>query len=60
LIYFGVLCLVLGFLIPRSFYTKAADTEATQGHRGSAKLRIEAFTALRVLVAKVVLVTFIF
>jgi hypothetical protein len=27
--------------------------EATRGHRGSAKLRIEAFTTLRVLVAKV-------
>ncbi|KAK7859044.1 telo2-interacting protein 1 like protein [Quercus suber] len=36
-----------------SLLLKAADTEATQGHRGSAKLRIEAFTALRVLVAKV-------
>ncbi len=53
MIRFGVLHFVLGFLIPRWFYTKAADMEATRGHRGSAKLRIEAFTTLRVLVAKV-------
>ncbi|XVE62997.1 hypothetical protein DITRI_Ditri06bG0164600 [Diplodiscus trichospermus] len=36
-----------------SLLLKAADTEATQGHRGSANLRIEAFLTLRVLVAKV-------
>lgn len=45
----------LGFLIPPWFYAKAADTEAARGHRGSANLRIEAFTTLRVLVAKVIL-----
>lgn len=33
---------------------KAADTEAARGHRGSARLRIEAFRTLRVLVAKVI------
>ncbi|XP_039037021.1 uncharacterized protein LOC120174128 [Hibiscus syriacus] len=37
----------------RSLLLKAADTEATRGHRGSANLRIEAFLTLRVLVAKV-------
>ncbi|XP_007022439.2 PREDICTED: uncharacterized protein LOC18594747 isoform X2 [Theobroma cacao] len=36
-----------------SLLLKAADTEATRGHRGSANLRIEAFLTLRVLVAKV-------
>ncbi|OMO55316.1 hypothetical protein CCACVL1_27310 [Corchorus capsularis] len=36
-----------------SLLLKAADTEATRGHRGSANLRIEAFMTLRVLVAKV-------
>uniref|UniRef100_A0A2P2KMP9 Uncharacterized protein LOC105632012 n=1 Tax=Rhizophora mucronata TaxID=61149 RepID=A0A2P2KMP9_RHIMU len=36
-----------------SLLLKAADTEAQRGHRGSAKLRIEAFLTLRVLVAKV-------
>lgn len=36
-----------------SLLLQAADTEAARGHRGSAKLRIEAFTTLRVLVAKV-------
>ncbi|XP_017985336.1 PREDICTED: uncharacterized protein LOC18594747 isoform X3 [Theobroma cacao] len=35
-----------------SLLLKAADTEATRGHRGSANLRIEAFLTLRVLVAK--------
>lgn len=30
-----------------------ADAEASRGHRGSANLRVEAFMALRVLVAKV-------
>lgn len=34
-------------------YDKAADTEVTRGHRGSANLRIESFLTLRVLVAKV-------
>lgn len=37
------------------FSEKAADIEAARGHLGSAKLRIEAFLTLRVLVAKVVL-----
>ena len=37
------------------FNAKAADTEAQRGHRGSAKLRVEAFLSLRVLVAKVIL-----
>ncbi|OMP09768.1 hypothetical protein COLO4_05147 [Corchorus olitorius] len=36
-----------------SLLLKAADNEATRGHRGSANLRIEAFMTLRVLVAKV-------
>lgn len=36
-----------------SLLLKAADFEAVRGHRGSAKLRIEAFLTLRVLVAKV-------
>ncbi|PKI65523.1 hypothetical protein CRG98_014023, partial [Punica granatum] len=36
-----------------SLLLKAADVEAVRGHRGSARLRIEAFLALRVLVAKV-------
>ncbi|XP_021300339.1 uncharacterized protein LOC110428748 [Herrania umbratica] len=36
-----------------SLLLKAADTEVTRGHRGSANLRIEAFLTLRVLVAKV-------
>ncbi|XP_031256286.1 uncharacterized protein LOC116114265 [Pistacia vera] len=36
-----------------SLLLKAADTEAARGHRGSGKLRIEAFLTLRVLVAKV-------
>ncbi|CAI9756733.1 unnamed protein product [Fraxinus pennsylvanica] len=36
-----------------SLLLKAADVEATRGHRGSSKLRVEAFIALRVLVAKV-------
>ncbi|KAJ0099748.1 hypothetical protein Patl1_20854 [Pistacia atlantica] len=38
-----------------SLLLKAADTEAARGHRGSGKLRIEAFLTLRVLVAKVIL-----
>ncbi|KAL2475889.1 ARM repeat superfamily protein [Abeliophyllum distichum] len=36
-----------------SLLLKAADVEATRGHRGSSRLRVEAFLALRVLVAKV-------
>ncbi|XP_010537793.1 PREDICTED: TELO2-interacting protein 1 homolog [Tarenaya hassleriana] len=36
-----------------SILLKAADAEAARGHRGSANLRVEAFMALRVLVAKV-------
>lgn len=40
------------FVIPIS-YKKAADTEAAMGQRGSARIRIEAFNTLRVLVAKV-------
>ncbi|KAK7259182.1 hypothetical protein RIF29_24782 [Crotalaria pallida] len=36
-----------------SLLLKAADTEAGRGHRGSARLRTEAFKTLRVLVAKV-------
>ncbi|CAL0302378.1 unnamed protein product [Lupinus luteus] len=36
-----------------SLLLKAADTEASRGHRGSARLRVEAFKTLRVLVAKV-------
>ncbi|KAK8342883.1 hypothetical protein V6Z11_A08G271700 [Gossypium hirsutum] len=35
-----------------SLLLKAADTEVTRGHRGSANLRIESFLTLRVLVAK--------
>lgn len=35
---------------------KAAEVEAARGHRGSASLRVEAFTTLRVLIAKVVVV----
>ncbi|CAL5402515.1 unnamed protein product [Camellia sinensis] len=35
------------------FYEKAADIEVARGHRGSAKLRVEAFMTLRILVAKV-------
>ncbi|KAK9181985.1 hypothetical protein WN944_025126 [Citrus x changshan-huyou] len=36
-----------------SFLLKDADTEAARGHRGSGKLRVEAFLTLRWLVAKV-------
>ncbi|KAM1570897.1 hypothetical protein ACFX10_035845 [Malus domestica] len=36
-----------------SLLLKAADNEAARGHLGSAKLRIEAFMTLRMLVAKV-------
>ncbi|XP_076949031.1 uncharacterized protein LOC143621508 [Bidens hawaiensis] len=36
-----------------SLLLKAADVEATRGHTGSSSLRVEAFTTLRVLVAKV-------
>ncbi|XP_073223628.1 uncharacterized protein [Cicer arietinum] len=36
-----------------SLLLKAADTEAARGQRGSARIRIEAFETLRVLVAKV-------
>ncbi|KVI02339.1 Armadillo-like helical [Cynara cardunculus var. scolymus] len=36
-----------------SLLLKAADVEASRGHIGSSKLRIEAFMTLRVLVAKV-------
>ncbi|XP_060670317.1 uncharacterized protein LOC107403735 [Ziziphus jujuba] len=36
-----------------SLLLKAADTEAARGHRGSAKLRVEAFLTLRALFAKV-------
>ncbi|RHN78390.1 hypothetical protein MtrunA17_Chr1g0164971 [Medicago truncatula] len=36
-----------------SLLLKAADTEAARGQRGSARIRIEAFNTLRVLVAKV-------
>nr|GFD11073.1 hypothetical protein [Tanacetum cinerariifolium] len=31
----------------------AADVEAARGHKGSSKIRVEAFMTLRVLVAKV-------
>ncbi|XP_062012029.1 uncharacterized protein LOC133728620 [Rosa rugosa] len=36
-----------------SLLLKAADNEAARGHLGSAKIRVEAFLTLRVLVAKV-------
>ncbi|XP_073313836.1 uncharacterized protein [Primulina huaijiensis] len=36
-----------------SLLLKAADVEATRGHRGSSRLRVEALMTLRVLVAKV-------
>ncbi|KAF9617967.1 hypothetical protein IFM89_039260 [Coptis chinensis] len=36
-----------------SLLLKIADTEAARGHRGSARLRVEAFLTLRVLIAKV-------
>ncbi|KAI4297078.1 hypothetical protein L6164_036986 [Bauhinia variegata] len=36
-----------------SLLLKAADTEAARGHQGSARLRVEAFKTLRILVAKV-------
>ncbi|GMP64718.1 hypothetical protein CsSME_00025858 [Camellia sinensis var. sinensis] len=36
-----------------SLLLKAADIEVARGHRGSAKLRVEAFMTLRILVAKV-------
>lgn len=36
-----------------SLLLKAAEVEAARGHRGSASLRVEAFTTLRVLIAKV-------
>lgn len=45
----------LSFSNSNMFLCKAAETEVARGHRGSAKLRIEAFTTLRVLVAKVIL-----
>ncbi|KAI8568171.1 hypothetical protein RHMOL_Rhmol02G0176700 [Rhododendron molle] len=37
-----------------SLLLKAADIEAGRGHRGSAKVRVEAFFTLRMLVAKVI------
>uniref|UniRef100_A0A1J3EZ89 TELO2-interacting protein 1-like protein n=1 Tax=Noccaea caerulescens TaxID=107243 RepID=A0A1J3EZ89_NOCCA len=36
-----------------SILLKVADAEASRGHRGSANLRVEAFLAFRVLVAKI-------
>ncbi|GJZ39114.1 TELO2-interacting protein 1 [Tanacetum coccineum] len=36
-----------------SLLLKAADAEAARGHKGSSKIRVEAFITLRVLVAKV-------
>ncbi|KAL6998914.1 hypothetical protein U1Q18_000081 [Sarracenia purpurea var. burkii] len=36
-----------------SLLLKAADVEASRGHRGSSKVRVEAFMTLRILVAKV-------
>ncbi|XP_057461310.1 uncharacterized protein LOC130751695 [Actinidia eriantha] len=36
-----------------SLLLKAADVEVARGHRGSAKVRVEAFVTLRILVAKV-------
>ncbi|KAJ7954596.1 ARM repeat superfamily protein [Quillaja saponaria] len=36
-----------------SLLLKVADTEAARGHRGSARLRIEAFITVRVLVSKI-------
>ncbi|GAB4854735.1 hypothetical protein Ancab_023321 [Ancistrocladus abbreviatus] len=36
-----------------SLLLNAADAEAARGHRGSAKVRVEAFLTLRVLVAKI-------
>ncbi|KAG7590687.1 Armadillo-type fold [Arabidopsis suecica] len=36
-----------------SILLKVADAEASRGHRGSANLRVEAFMALRILVAKI-------
>nr|GEU38851.1 TELO2-interacting protein 1 homolog [Tanacetum cinerariifolium] len=36
-----------------SLLLKAADVEAARGHKGSSKIRVEAFMTLRVLVAKV-------
>ncbi|GKC53061.1 hypothetical protein Tco_1075806, partial [Tanacetum coccineum] len=36
-----------------SLLLKANDVEATRGHKGSSKIRVEAFITLRVLVAKV-------
>ncbi|XP_038690270.1 uncharacterized protein LOC119989047 [Tripterygium wilfordii] len=36
-----------------SLLLKTADTEVSRGHRGSGKLRVEAFITLRVLVSKV-------
>ncbi|CAH2067873.1 unnamed protein product [Thlaspi arvense] len=36
-----------------SILLKVADDEASRGHRGSANLRVQAFLALRVLVAKI-------
>ncbi|KAG8658701.1 hypothetical protein MANES_03G176500v8 [Manihot esculenta] len=36
-----------------SLLLKAADTEAARGHRGNAKIRVEAFFTLRILVSKV-------
>ncbi|GFZ05787.1 ARM repeat superfamily protein [Actinidia rufa] len=36
-----------------SLLLKAADVEVARGHRGSAKVRVEAFMTLRILVAKV-------
>ncbi|GAB2219226.1 hypothetical protein Drorol1_Dr00006858 [Drosera rotundifolia] len=36
-----------------SLLLNAADSEAARGHRGSAKIRVEAFLSLRVLIAKV-------
>jgi len=44
---------IIEFIIPIWSYEKTADTEAARGQQGSARLRIEAFKTLRVLVAKV-------
>ncbi|TQD88588.1 hypothetical protein C1H46_025845 [Malus baccata] len=51
---FGVLMLLeyRDMKAPLSRTSKAADNEAAQGHLGNVKLRIEAFTTLRVLVGK--------
>lgn len=54
LLFFFVLVHIIFLCLNLGFMGKAADIEAGRGHRGSAKVRVEAFFTLRMLVAKVI------